>query len=181
MTRSASVSPRPTGAARALALLLALAPAYAAAAPLGGAERAVAMEEAKGRFDIQTKPASAPGAAVARMTFDKRLTGELEGDSTGEMLSYGSPASGNAGYVVIERVTGALKGRSGAFALQHSGVLEGGKPSATIRVVPGSGTGDLAGIAGAMTIDPTAGHTYVLRYTLPGGGRAASTLRSASA
>jgi hypothetical protein len=35
-------------------------------------------------------------------------------------------------------------------------------------VVPGSGTGDLAGLTGtlALTVDE-AGHTYALTYTLP--------------
>ena len=144
---------------RCAALLLALA--YAAAA------RGTVMDEATGRFEIVVKPVSAAGAPVTRMSLDKRWSGDVEGASAGEMLSYGSPASGNAGYVAMERLTGSVKGRQGSFALQQSGVLEGGRPSMTVTVVPGSGTGELTGITGDMTIDPSAGHAYVLRYRLP--------------
>ena len=83
------------------------------------------------------------------------------------MLSYGSPASGNAGYVALERVTGSVKGRAGSFALQQSGTMTAGKPTMSVTVVPGSGSGELTGITGEMTIDPAAGHAYVLRYRLP--------------
>ena len=145
------------------ALMLA---APGAAAP---AREAVAADEARGRFEVDVKPVSSADAPVVRMTLEKRWSGDLTGTSSGEMLSYGSPASGNAGYVALERVTGVLKGRSGAFALQQSGTLAAGAPSMTVTVVPGSGAGALAGIAGSMTVDVAAGHTYVLRYTLPAG------------
>ena len=153
----------------AAAFLIVLAPGYAAAAPTAGAQRAAVMEEARGRFEVEMKPASAAGAPVTRMTLQKRWHGDIEGVSSGEMLSYGSPASGNAGYVAMERVTGVVKGREGGFALQQSGVMTGGRPSTVVTIVPGSGTGALAGVSGAMTIDPSAGHAYVLRYTLAGG------------
>ena len=103
------------------------------------------------------------------MTMDKRWSGDLAGESSGEFLSVGSPASGDAGYVAMERFTGALKGREGGFAVQQSGTMEGGRAAMTATVVPGSGTGALTGLAGSLTIDPAAGHAYVLRYTLPGG------------
>ena len=157
-----------TIAAGAAALLLLAGMAYAGAAPGAGAREARRMDEARGRFEVEVKPVSAPGAAVTRMTLSKRWSGDVEGTSEGEMLSYGSPASGNAGYVAIERVTGSVKGRAGSFALQQSGVMEGGAPTMTVTVTPGSGTGALAGISGTMTIDAAAGHAYVLRYALPG-------------
>ncbi len=139
------------------------------AAPAAGEREARAMDEAKGRFEVQVKPVSTAGAAVTRMSLTKRWSGDVEGTSEGEMLSYGSPASGNAGYVAMERVTGSVKGRAGSFAIQQSGTLTGGAPTMTVTVVPGSGTGALAGLSGDMTIDPAAGHTYVLHFTLPGG------------
>ena len=145
-------------AAVSAAILAALAP---------GGREARAMDEARGRFEVEIKPVSAADAPVTRMSLHKRWTGDIAGTSAGEMLSYGSPASGNAGYVAMERVTGSVKGREGSFALQQSGSLTGGAPSMTVTVVPGSGAGALAGLAGVMTIDPAAGHAYVLRYTLP--------------
>ena len=84
------------------------------------------------------------------------------------MLSAGSTSVKNsAGYVAIERVTGTLHGRSGTFLLQHSGLMNRGAPGLTITVVPDSGTGQLEGIAGTMTITiAEARHLYEFEYTL---------------
>jgi hypothetical protein len=48
-----------------------------------------------------------------------------------------------------ERVTATLDGRAGTFVLQH-GAWEGGQWG---FVVPGSGTGDLAGLRGDARLD----------------------------
>jgi hypothetical protein len=85
------------------------------------------------------------------------------------MMGAGNVAAGTAGYVAIEEVTGTLHGKSGSFALQHSSTMDGGKYEMNIRVVPGSGSGELEGIAGALTIIIAGGaHSYALEYTLPG-------------
>jgi hypothetical protein len=48
------------------------------------------------------------------------------------------------------------------------GIMENGGYKLTVIVVPGSGTGELAGITGAMTIVIANGkHSYTLEYTLP--------------
>lgn len=67
----------------------------------------------------------------------------------------------------VERVSGTLGGRSGTFALQHSGIMTRGAQQLTITVVP-SGTGQLVGLAGNMEIDIVGGeHLYSMEYTLP--------------
>jgi hypothetical protein len=102
------------------------------------------------------------------MALDKQFHGDLEGTSKGQMLAVRSDVEGSAGYVAIERVTGTLKGRTGTFALQHSGIMNRGAPSLSITVIPDSGTGQLTGIAGTMTIDIAGGkHSYTFEYTLP--------------
>jgi Protein of unknown function (DUF3224) len=55
---------------------------------------------------------------------------------------------GTASFVGLEQVTGSIGGRSGSFALQHSGTFEGGMAKVILSVVPGSGTGDLSGMTG---------------------------------
>ncbi len=83
------------------------------------------------------------------------------------MLTGGTDVKGSAGYVAIERVTGTLHGKSGSFILQHSGTLTRGAPQLTITVVPDSGTGELAGLAGTMMIIIADGkHSYEFEYTL---------------
>jgi hypothetical protein len=62
---------------------------------------------------------------------------------------------------------GKLDGRSGTFALQHNGSMTRGKPELIITVVPDSGTGELTGLTGRMTIDIVEGkHYYKFDYTL---------------
>ena len=104
---------------------------------------------------------------VGRLSIDKQFHGDLEGTSKGQMLAAMTDTKGSAGYVAIERVVGTLGGHSGTFALQHTGVMTRGAPQFTITVVPDSGTGQLAGLAGAMTIDIVDGkHSYGFEYTL---------------
>ena len=104
---------------------------------------------------------------LGRMSIDKQFHGDLEGSSTGQMLTGGTSIRNSAGYVAIERVTGTLKGRKGSFALQHTGIMNRGVPSLVITIIPDSGTDQLEGMKGTMTINIEAGkHLYQLDYTL---------------
>ena len=126
---------------------------------------------ASGTFEVKLSPLAtadqAEGLPLGRMAIDKQFHGDLEATSNGEMLTAGTSVKGSAGYVAIERVTGTLHGRSGSFVLQHSGIMTRGAPQLTITVVPDSGTDELAGLAGRMTIEIDAGkHSYGFEYTL---------------
>jgi hypothetical protein len=125
------------------------------------------MTEAKGQFDVQTKPEASFGPGVGRFSLSKVFHGDLDGTSTGEMLAVRTPTPGSAGYVLIEHVVGKLHGRAGSFLLQHFGLMDRGQPEHKVVVIPDSGTEELAGLAGEMSIDTSAGHAYVLRYVLP--------------
>lgn len=132
------------------------------------------MTRAAGSFDVTLAPQTPynqdPAAALGRFSLDKQFHGDLEATSKGEMLTAGSPATGSAGYVAVERVTGTLKGRSGSFALQHTGLMTRGTPELTIIVVPDSGTGQLAGISGRMTINIVdKKHFYEFEYAISEG------------
>lgn len=130
-----------------------------------------AMNNAHGTFDVKLAPQtpSDPSeGAVGRMTIDKQFHGDLIASSKGEMLAIMSGSvKDSAGYVAMEKVTGALQGRKGSFALQHSGTMNRGAQSLTLTVVPDTGSGELAGISGAMKITITDGkHFYDLDYTI---------------
>lgn len=133
----------------------------------------VMTARATGTFDVVVKPitpynTSAP-SVIGRMSIDKQFHGELEAVSKGEMLTGGAFTSGSAGYVAMERVVGKLNGRKGSFILQHTGTMDHGVSGLTVTVVPGSGTDELAGLTGSMTIviDKTK-HSYEFSYQLPG-------------
>jgi hypothetical protein len=125
---------------------------------------------AKGTFEVKLTPrppGKAESSAIGRMRIDKVFRGDLEAASQGQMLAAGTAVQGSAGYVAIEQVDGVLQGRSGTFLLQHSGAMNRGKPHLVITVVPDSGTGGLAGLAGKMTVEVADGkHSYDLEYTL---------------
>ncbi len=148
-------------------------PAYAnAQQPAPAAkENSVTSHQAKGPFDVKIVPFKSDGidAVFSAMTLDKQFHGALEAGSKGTMLAFGSPAKGSGGYVAIELVDGTLDGRKGTFVLQHNATMDHGTPAMNIVVVPDSGTGELAGLAGKLTIDIAAGgkHSYTFDYTLP--------------
>jgi hypothetical protein len=126
---------------------------------------------AAGPFEVKVVPVEdkslEPG--VGRMALDKQYHGDLEATGKGQMLTAGAPQKGGGGYVAMEKVTGTLNGRSGSFVLQHTGIMKANVPDMTISVVPESGTGQLEGIAGTMTITiaPGGKHSYAFAYTLP--------------
>lgn len=128
----------------------------------------IAETVATGSFDVQLTPVGTPDAPIGAMTIAKTFHGDLEGTSAGQMLAVRSPVEGSAGYVAMEHVTATLAGRSGSFALQHSGTMDRGAQSLTITVVPDSGTEGLTGLTGAMDIRIEDGqHYYTFRYLLP--------------
>jgi hypothetical protein len=110
----------------------------------------------------------AADALRGRMLINKQFHGDLTGGSEGQMLTGMTSVKDSAGYVAIERVNGTLQGRQGSFLLQHSGTMTRGEPQLTITVVPDSGTGQLAGLTGRMTIKIVGGkHYYEFEYALP--------------
>lgn len=129
------------------------------------------MQRAAGTFDVKLTPQAladtTADATLGRLAIDKQFHGDLEAASRGEMLSARTMVKDSAGYVAIERVTGTLNGRKGSFVLQHTGSMNRGVPQLSVTVVPDSGTGDLVGLAGTMTIDITADtHAYTFNYSL---------------
>jgi hypothetical protein len=127
----------------------------------------------RGEFEVKLTPRDGAGEGLGRLAIEKTYRGALEADARGEMLTAGTTVPGSAGYVAMERVDGTLEGRAGTFLLQHSGTMTRGAAQLSIGVVPDSGTGELLGLVGRMSIEITGGkHFYVFEYTLPEYGRA---------
>lgn len=126
--------------------------------------------QAQGNFDVKITPAAedkGAGSTLGRMTLDKIFHGDITGTSNGEMLTVSSDA-GSAVYVAVERITGKLHGKQGSFALVHQGIATANGQELTIFVAPDSGSGELVGLTGKMTLDLSGGgHAYVLEYSLP--------------
>ncbi len=124
---------------------------------------------ATGPFDVKMIPQDDKlGDGLSRMLLDKQYHGDLEGTAKGQMLTGGISADHSGAYVAIEKFTGTLHGRSGTFVLHHTGIMTRGAPDLTILVAPDSGTGQLTGITGKMTINVAADgkHSYDFEYTI---------------
>jgi hypothetical protein len=156
-----------------LAILLAAASVSTEAQPTLSPTGSTAMTEvARGEFVVKLLPLTfegePEGSKIGRMSIDKTIAGDLVATTKGQMLSAMSEIKGSAGYVAIEKVDGALKGKRGTFVLQHTGVMNKGNPSLLVTVVPDSGTGELVGLAGQFNISVAGGkHSYEFKYTLP--------------
>lgn len=112
-------------------------------------------------------PGDAALETTSRYDFTKVWSGGMNGTSSGLMLSGGDPQRGEAGYVALEVFDGTVDGHRGTMALQQFGTMHGGDSMLRYEVVPGSGTGELAGLVGAVDLVIEDGHHRVtLRYTL---------------
>jgi hypothetical protein len=109
----------------------------------------------------------ADGAELSRVHISRTFTGDLEGESTAEILI--AKTEGGGGYVGHDVITGTLNGMAGTFVIQHGGILSPDGVTNTGTIVPGTGTGELAGIAGEGTLlaDEQGNHTLTLEYELP--------------
>lgn len=93
-------------------------------------------------FDERTDAAK---LTTARVT--KSYSGEIDGESVTQwLMAY--DADGSAAFVGLERISGTFGGRSGTCVLQHVGGYQDGAATAELTVVAGSGSGELAGVAG---------------------------------
>ena len=126
-------------------------------------------KRASGTFEVKLTPQSDNAAeGLDRVTFAKQIHGDFEGTSVGQMLTSMSKTQDSGVYVAIERMTGTLQGRKGSFDLHHVGIMNRGTQQLTINVVPDSGTDQLAGITGTITIKVADGkHSYEFDYSLP--------------
>ncbi len=98
----------------------------------------------------------ADGPALVEVQVTETFTGDIEGEGTARVIQ-AARADGSATFVGLERVRGAIAGRKGTFLLQVAGRLVGEELHAEWFVVPGSGTGELAGLRGDGGFDARLG------------------------
>jgi Protein of unknown function (DUF3224) len=87
------------------------------------------------------------GPVLSRIHVEEEFSGDIEGTGVVEFLQ-AQVSEDAASFVGLERVSGSLGGRSGTFLLEDQGRLKGTTVSGDWFVVPGSGTGELAGLRG---------------------------------
>jgi len=135
---------------------------------------AMMSKHASGEFDVKIVPQKDEGIGdptIGRMSVSKVYRGDLQGTGLAQMLTgMAAEVKDSGAYVAIERVRGTLHGRRGSFAVYHRGIMTRGAQDLVITVIPDTGTEELTGITGAMTIDIRDGkHFFGFDYTLPQG------------
>lgn len=130
------------------------------------------MTKAQGSFELaswneDTYEEMDAGAKLTRASVTQTFTGDIEGDGSVEWLMAYRP-DGQAHFVGLQRVQGSVGGHKGSFVLETTGDFDGKAATWTATVVPGSGSGELEGLAGQGSFGaqhgPTA--TYELDYDI---------------
>jgi len=134
--------------------------------------RGMTNRTATGTFDMHawtpTEYDTQPGAQLTKVSAQKAFHGDIEGTSSAELIMVAVPDGDEyqgAAYVGVERISGSVHGHAGNFVVTH---IADAATGMTVAVVPGSGTGELAGLSGHLTIDRTddGSHTYTFEYDL---------------
>lgn len=102
--------------------------------------------------EIVSGPADGPRYAHAHATF--AYSGLIEGESACDyLLFYAGEGYGGGGQPSpgLERIEGSVDGRQGSFIIRHEVGFKGHDVRGSWTVVPGSGTGELAGLSGTGT------------------------------
>lgn len=104
---------------------------------------------------------------VYRADVTKSFSGDLEGTSEAWLVMNTTPA-GPAAYVGLEVMDVGIGELRGTFVLKHDAVTTDEGPAADWTIVPGSGTGDLADIAGTADIERHDDGSHTLTLTVEG-------------
>ena len=107
--------------------------------------------QARGGFVIESWEENDEGGGLARAKVAQRFSGDISGAGRADWLMvYREDTTADfAGYV---RVHGAIGDRSGSLVFRSSGEFDGKQAAGPLEIVRGSGTGELAGIAGTGTL-----------------------------
>ena len=105
------------------------------------------------------------GPKLTRAHVRRSFHGDLSG--TGNLMYVMAHlGSGDATFSGFEKVEGTLGGKTGSFVLRHTGSYDGETATAEYEVVPGSGTGELAGLSGTggFSVGHAEEHDMTLDY-----------------
>ena len=101
-------------------------------------------------WDEETYQELGGKAKLTRASVGYQLSGDIEGEAAWEALMF-YRADGTAEYTGLQYVSAQIAGRSGTCVMVADGAFADGAASGTWRVIPGSGTEDLAGLRGSGT------------------------------
>ncbi|WP_432993869.1 DUF3224 domain-containing protein [Dactylosporangium sp. CA-233914] len=118
---------------------------------------------------VAPEPAIETALPVGIAQMEKEYAGAISGRSATLFTSAFDQGSGVGTYVAMESFEGTVDGRSGSLNFVHSASTSGAdRTGEFFAIVAGSGTGELAGIAGSggMTVDADGTHRVWFEYTI---------------
>jgi uncharacterized protein DUF3224 len=112
--------------------------------------------QATGTFKIDSWDEQEEGGGLARAVVKQTFSGDIQGEGMADWLMWyrADKTADFAGYL---RVDGGIGDRSGTLVFQSTGAFDGQEAAGPLEIVPGSGTGDLAGITGRGTFSAPMG------------------------
>ena len=119
------------------------------------------MTKATGEFELaswneETYKTLGGDRKLTRASVSQTFRGDVAGEGSVQwLMSYGD--DGTAHFVGLQLVDGAVHDSKGTFVLETTGDFDGKVAKWKATVVPGSGTGDLAGISGEGTFEAPMG------------------------
>jgi Protein of unknown function (DUF3224) len=102
-------------------------------------------------------------ARVTVATIGQRFTGGIDAETISDLvMTYRD--DGTADFAGYQRVQGRIGGKAGTFVLRGLGEFDGEEARTRLEVVPGSATGDLAGLRGSGLAVAPRGSTGTLSF-----------------
>lgn len=115
----------------------------------------------------ESTPLSDGPPSRARLAIRRRWTGDLTGESTGDLVACWVSET-DFSYVGLDAFEGELAGRRGAFVFQHGQHRAGDRTVVFGVIIEGSGQAGLAGITGEIRIVFSGTqHEATIDYELP--------------
>ncbi len=127
------------------------------------------MAEARGSFEVVAWKEDAyedrgGGGKLTRAEVSQTFSGDISGEGFAQwLMAY--RADGTARFVGLQRVTGTIGGRQGSVVLETAGEFDGHEARWKASVVPGTGTGQLAGMSGDGSFAAPHGSTATFTFS----------------
>ncbi|MET9881936.1 DUF3224 domain-containing protein [Streptomyces sp. NPDC006430] len=107
-----------------------------------------------GRFTFaewEEHPIGSAGSTprLARSTVVNSFAGGIAAEATSAGYTFTYTGEGVGSFTGMELLSGAVDGRKGTFVLEQRGAFDAAGTRCTFEVVPGSATGELAGLSGS--------------------------------
>ena len=98
-------------------------------------------------WDEKTLRQVTPDRKITLASVENEIEGDVIGECHQELVMYYRP-DGTASVLGLLHISGSVAGRTGSFAVESLGGYDGTVATGELRIIPGSGSGELSQIRG---------------------------------